>query len=87
MAYATDVQVRWSRPPSPRCNGKQTRPKLRSDTKKCPPGVAAAGNRNTPYRSGCAGYSICTASRRGLNTAPGFRIQPRALAQPQRPSR
>ena len=67
---ATDVQVRRSRPPSPRSNGKQTRSKPRSDTKKCPPGGAATGNRSTPYGSGCAGYAICTASRRGLRIAP-----------------
>jgi hypothetical protein len=55
MACATDVQVRRSRPPGPRSNGKQTRSKPGSDTKKCPPGVAgglAPASPETPETPG-----------------------------------
>jgi hypothetical protein len=69
MACATDVQVRRSRPPSPRFNGKQTGPSVEA-IPKCSPGVAGGRKPEHSVRSGSAGYSICTASRRGLTIAP-----------------
>ena len=87
MAYATDVQARRSRPPSPRFNGKQTRSKRRSYTK------VFSRRRGRPETGAlrkdwqCGLFDLHGQQARSDHSSRSYRIQPRALAQPPRPSR